>query len=117
MRTDLNGFMTMVALCAALVVAVSASVADDAPGSVTLSGDIVCAKCTLKVAGLDHCQNVLLVEDGSEPKQFWLAANDVNEKFGDVCTAKRPVAVTGIVQTKDGKPWLTPIRIEARAAP
>jgi hypothetical protein len=59
---------------------------------------------------------VLLVGTGTEQKQYWLVANDVNTKFGDVCAAKRPVTVTGTVDAKDGKQWLTPSKIEPRGA-
>ncbi len=104
---------------AAIVLAVVAGAAPairaaDPNGPVTVAGEIVCAKCTLELPGLDHCQNVLLVGDGAQRQQYWIANNAVNEAFGDVCTAKRPVSVTGSVHTKDGKEWLTPTKIEPR---
>jgi hypothetical protein len=82
---------------------------------VTLSGNIVCAKCTLKVAGLDKCQDVLLVKnDKAEETQYWLVANDVTKAFGDVCETVRPVTVTGTVEEKDGKHWIAPSKIDPR---
>jgi hypothetical protein len=105
--------MAMVVL-AVLTVAVAAAPAADSPEAVTVAGHVVCAKCSLKVAGLEHCQNVVVSEEGSQRKELWLVNNDVNQAFGDVCTGKRPVSVTGTLESRDGKAWLTPSKIEPR---
>ena len=84
-------------------------------GEVTLTGNIVCAKCTLKVQGLKDCQNVLMVKEAQQDVQYWLVNNDVTKAFGEVCTAVKPVTVTGTVETKDGKNWISPTKIEPRS--
>ena len=115
MYEDVKRLVAAMMLVVGLAVAASAARAEAPKDTVSLAGDIVCAKCTLKVAGLDHCQNVLLVGDGAQQKQLWLVANEVSAAFGEVCTARRPVSVTGTVESRDGKQWLTPTRIEPRS--
>jgi hypothetical protein len=95
----------------ALQVVVTAAVA----GEVTLTGNIVCAKCTLKVEGLKDCQDVLMVKEAQQDVQYWLVNNDVTKAFGEVCTAVKPVTVTGTVENKDGKNWIAPTKIEPRS--
>ena len=97
-----------------LVFAGSAAVAA-ADDTVTLNGDIVCAKCTLKAEGVDKCQNVLLVKNGAgKEAQYWLARNEVAEAFGEVCREKKPVTVTGTVEEKGGKKWIAATTIDPR---
>ncbi|MCC6850594.1 MAG: hypothetical protein IT294_19060 [Deltaproteobacteria bacterium] len=114
MRGKTRRVAAMIAVAALLGGVVSVRGADAAEDTVTVAGDVVCAKCTLEVEGLDHCQNVLLVGDGAQQKRYWLVANEVNATFGDVCAARRPVTITGTTNTKDGKHWLTPAKIEPR---
>lgn len=104
-------FVAAAALLALQVVATTAA-AEEAGTAVTLSGNIVCAKCTLKVQGLKGCQNVLVVKEAQQDVQYWLVNNDVAKAFGEVCTAVKPVTVTGTVETKEGKNWITPTKIE-----
>ena len=89
-------------LLVGLVAPVSAGDAE----TVTLDGEMKCARCTLKEEGLAKCQNVLIVKQDGEETHYWLSASDANQEFGDVCMAKRPVTVTGTVTEKDGKMWL-----------
>ncbi len=97
-----------------LLCSVVAGAADD---SVTLDGNIVCAKCTLKIPDVDKCQTVLLAKNAKgDEAQFWLAPNAVTEAFGEVCTAVKPVTVTGRTQEKDGKKWIVPTKIDPRPA-
>lgn len=92
--------------------------AETAAGTVTLEGNIVCAKCTLKVAGLDKCQNVLLVKSADDKEApYWLADNAVAHAYGEVCTDVKPVTVTGSIQEKDGRKWIAATKIEPRTAP
>ena len=82
---------------------------------VTLEGNIVCAKCTLKVEGVDKCQSVLIVEnDDAKDTQDWLVRNEVAKEYGDVCAAIKPVTVTGSVEDKDGKKWIAATKIDPR---
>jgi hypothetical protein len=82
------------------------AIADDAK-PVTLEGKITCAKCTLGATDVKECQNVLVVEKGSETGHFWLVKNNVSEEFGHACKGDKPAVVTGTVAEKDGKKWIT----------
>jgi len=93
-----------------LFLSFSAGLAGDDP--VTLEGKIVCAKCSLHEEGRAKCQNVLVVEDGDETKNYYLADTEANKEFGEVCMAKKPVVVTGTVSEKDGQMWLAAAKIE-----
>ena len=107
-----------VAAAVLLVLAGGAVVAGAADVSVTLEGNIVCAKCTLKVEGVDKCQSVLLVKNAAgKDTQYWLARNAVAEAFGDVCTDIKPVTVTGSIEEKDGRKWIAATKIDPRRAP
>jgi hypothetical protein len=84
---------------------------------VTLKGNMVCAKCTLKVEGVDKCQTVLLVKnEAGKDVQYWLTRNAVAEAYGEVCTAIKPVTVTGRIEEKDGKKWIVATKIDPREA-
>ena len=66
-----------------LLALVCCAVAGAAAVSVTLEGNIVCAKCTLKVEGVDKCQSVLLVKNAAgQDAQYWLARNAVGGGVG-----------------------------------
>jgi hypothetical protein len=80
---------------------------------VTLSGTVVCAKCTLKEPGRKECQSVLVVE-GEGAGQYYITKNDVADAFGHVCGGKKLAVVTGFVEERDGKTWITATKIEPR---
>lgn len=88
--------------------ALTALAADD----VTLSGKVVCAHCQLKKADAKGCQNVLVVTDAQGSHEYYLAKNEVSDKFGHVCMASKNAKVTGQVTEKDGKKWLTASAME-----
>jgi hypothetical protein len=93
-----------IALLAALVLA-GPVMAGDAE-AVTMEGTVQCGKCVMHEEGLDKCQNVLVVmEDGAE-SHYWLAANETNSEYGEVCMKSRTVRVTGMVEEKDGHVWI-----------
>jgi hypothetical protein len=83
----------------------------------TLSGSIMCAKCTLKKADAKECQDVLVVKDakGQVVKEYYITKNDVLTKFGHTCTGEKPANVTGTVAEKDGKTWITATKIEEKS--
>jgi len=110
-----QAILTAAAALLLFQVAASTSSAEDASRTKTLSGNIVCAKCTLKVAGLKECHNVLVVtDDAQRESQYWVVKNDVSKAFGEVCETVKPVTVTGAIEEKDGKHWIAPIKIEPR---
>jgi hypothetical protein len=102
---------TAIALVAALGLATAAIAAD-----VTLSGNVACAKCTLKKADAKECQDVLVVagEKGATT-EYYIVKNAVFEKFGHQCQGQKAATVTGAVSEKDGKKWITPTRMDAKS--
>jgi hypothetical protein len=94
----------------ALALVLGLVAAAQAADETTLSGKVVCAKCTLKKADATKCQDVL-VADGAE---YYVEKNAVAEKFGHVCGGEKPATVTGTVSEKDGKKWITPSKMEEK---
>ena len=80
---------------------------------VTVTGKILCAKCTLKKADAAGCQDVLVVEQDGKTTEYYVTKNEVAEKYGHVCKGDKPVVATGTVMEKDGKTWLTASKMEA----
>ena len=78
---------------------------------VTLTGNIACAHCTLKVEGVTECQDVLVV-DGKDGGNYFLVKNDALKQFGHACKGQKAAKVTGTVAEKDGKMWLTASKLE-----
>lgn len=81
--------------------------------SVTLSGKIVCGKCTLKLEGQDQCQDVLVVaNDEGEDDLYFIAAEGATAEVEHNCKGETPATVTGTLSEKDGKTWITPTKVE-----
>jgi Family of unknown function (DUF6370) len=91
---------------AAVVLGLSgvAAAADDVK---TLTGKVVCGKCSLKKEA--GCQNVFVAEDGAE---YYLSKTEAADKFGHVCKGEKTAKATGTVTEKDGKKWLTASAME-----
>lgn len=79
---------------------------------ITVTGKIMCAKCTLKKADATACQDVLVVEgeDGAVT-EYYVEKNKVAEDFGHTCQGTKPVSVTGTVAENDGKTWIAPTKM------
>jgi hypothetical protein len=84
---------------------------------VTITGDGVCAKCTLKEA--KSCQNVLVVREGTKEVKYYLAKNKLANDFhhaSEICSATKDAPIrttaTGTVKELDGKKVLTATKIE-----
>ncbi len=77
-----------------------------------LKGTLTCGKCSLKVT--TECQNILVVKDGDKSVNYYLTANELSKgNHGAVCHGpKENVTVTGAVEEKDGKKWITATKIE-----
>jgi hypothetical protein len=102
-------FVALVAVALAGVVA-----AGDKGHDVKLQGKMACAHCTLKLEGVNSCQDALVVTDNNNGETvYFFAKNDVLEKSGHACKEAKQVAVTGTVSEKDGRKWITATKIEA----
>lgn len=75
-------------------------------GEVTLSGEMVCAKCTLNES--KKCQNVLKVSEGTKETKYYLVQNEAaKSNHSHVCSAPAKATVTGTVGEDGGKKTLT----------
>jgi hypothetical protein len=79
----------------------------------TVTGKVMCAKCTLKKADAKTCQDVLVVQEGDKTTEYYIQKNAVATAFGHACTGAKPAVVTGVVTEKDGKKWIAPSKMEA----
>lgn len=100
----------MLALLAGLAVigATTALAADE----VTITGNMVCGKCTLHET--TSCQNVVQVTEDGKTVNYYLKQNSVSKAaHGAICSGgSEKVTVTGKVKEKDGKKMMTPTKIE-----
>jgi hypothetical protein len=78
----------------------------------TVTGKVMCAKCTLKKADAKECQDVLVVKDGDKTTEYYVEKNDVAKAFGHQCGGEKPAVVTGKVTEKDGKKWISATKME-----
>jgi hypothetical protein len=84
---------------------------DKKGGEVTLSGEMVCGKCTLHET--TKCQNVLKVTDAGKETKYYLAQNDVAKSNHEhVCSAPEKATVKGTVSEDGGKKVLTASEIK-----
>ena len=88
-----------------------ATAGDDAK-SVTVTGKIVCAKCSLNKDDAKECQNVIVADVDGKSVEYYLAKNKLSEEFGHVCKGEKNVIATGTLKEKDGKTWITPTKME-----
>lgn len=101
----------MLAVLAGLAVvgATTALAADE----ITITGNMVCGKCTLHETA--ECQNVVQVTDADgKTTNYYLKMNKVSKDAHDpICQGgSEKVTVTGTVKEKDGKKTMTPSKIE-----
>ena len=103
----------IVSVCVALVFVLGMAGSAVAADPVTVTGKVMCAKCTLKKADAKECQDVLVVTDAKgATAEYYLVKNAVQEKFGHVCTGEKPAIVVGTVAEKDGKKWLAATKMD-----
>jgi hypothetical protein len=85
---------------------------DTASKEVTITGSLVCAKCTMHET--KECENVVQVEKDGKTTNYYLKQNDVSKAAHEPICGGTPekVTVTGTVKEKDGKEMMTPTKIE-----
>jgi len=100
----------MIALLAGLAIASATTALAADP--VTITGNMVCAKCTLHET--DTCQNVVQVTEDGKTVNYYLKDNDISKAaHAPICKGDpEKVTVTGTVKEKGGKKTLTPTKIE-----
>jgi hypothetical protein len=100
-------------LAAGLLLALGAprALADDSTNVVTITGSMVCGKCTLHLT--KNCQNVVQVQKDGKTINYFLAQNDVSKNAHDaVCGGgSENVTVTGTVKIKNGKEFMTATKL------
>ena len=108
--TPMKKLKLILALLAGMALAsVTTALADD---EVTITGNMVCGKCTLHET--DSCQNVVQVAEDGKTVNYYLKHNDISKAAHDpICGGgSEKVTVTGTVTEKDGKKTLTPTKID-----
>ncbi len=102
--------MIRVAMALALVLSVVSMARAE---ETTLSGTMVCAKCTLKKADATKCQDVLVVKDDKgATTEYYIAKNAASAEAGHQCSKEAKATVTGTVSEKDGKQWIEASKID-----
>jgi len=101
----------------ALALALGLAAAVQAGDEATVTGKIMCAKCALKKADAEKCQDVLVSksEDG-KVSEYYLEKTAALEEFGHVCQGEKTAVVTGKVSEKDGKSWIAPSKMVEKAS-
>ena len=103
----------MLALLAGLAVASCTTVFAEDDDQTTITGNMVCGKCTLHET--DKCQNVVQVT-GADGKtvNYYLKQNDISKAAHDpICQGgSEKVTVTGTVTEKGGKKMMTASKID-----
>jgi Family of unknown function (DUF6370) len=102
------------AVAVALVLSLQAADAKkEADKEVTLTGKLVCGKCTLKETA--ECSNVLQVKDGDKTVNYYLDDTGNKEKYHkDICAkdSSKEVKITGTVTEKDKKKYIKATKVE-----
>jgi hypothetical protein len=101
----------LIALMAVATLAGFASAAEEAK-TVTVTGKIVCAKCSLQKDDAKACQNVIVATEGGKTVEYYLVKSPLAEEFGHVCKGEKNVVATGTVTEKDGKTWITATKLD-----
>ena len=85
-----------------------------AAAAAKVEGEGTCAKCDLKMAGIDKCQNAIVVTGADGKKETILCdANDVSKAFHkSICKGAAKVSAEGVVTEKDGKKTIALTKID-----
>jgi hypothetical protein len=111
-RQEADSMKTMIRIGMAMAL-VLAVVSMARAAETTLSGTMVCAKCTLKKADAAKCQDVLVVKDDQGAStEYYITKNAAADDAGHQCSKEAKATVTGTVSDKDGKKWIEATKIE-----
>ena len=100
-----------VGVAVALVLGLAASV--PAGDETTVTGKVICAKCSLKKADASKCQDVLVTKgDDGKVTHLYIAKTEASSAFGHVCQSEKAAVVTGTLEEKDGKTWISPSKMD-----
>jgi hypothetical protein len=101
----------LVALLALMLVTGLQADEKKADKEVTLKGNIVCGKCTLKET--DECSNVLQVKEGDKMVNYYIDDEGKKEKYHSCKPdSMKAATVTGVVTEKDGKKHIKATKVE-----
>jgi hypothetical protein len=104
-----------VGLAVALALGLAASM--QAGDEVTVTGKVMCAKCSLKKADAKECQDVLVTKgDDGKVAEYYITKTDAAKAFGHVCQGEKAAVVTGTITEKDGKTWIAPSKMEEQSS-
>jgi hypothetical protein len=81
----------------------------------TVTGKLVCGKCTLNETG--KCSNVLQVKEGDKTVNYFLDDKGKGETYHKgVCApnSEKEATVTGTVTTKDGKKHIKASKVDVK---
>jgi hypothetical protein len=94
---------------------VGTTLADDKDKEVKLTGNLMCAKCKLKMEGVTKCTNALQVKEGEKTVTYILDDKGDDEDYHQCGGGeKKNVTVTGKVTEKDGKKTVKPTKVDAK---
>jgi hypothetical protein len=79
---------------------------------VTLTGEILCAKCALQET--KKCTTAIKVQENGKSVTYYFKDKGAKEEYHEaVCGGdRRQGTVTGVVTEQDGKKWITPSKVE-----
>jgi hypothetical protein len=99
-------------LCALSVVAVISAFALAEGNEVTLTGKIMCAKCSLKETS--KCTTAIQVKEAGKTVTYYLLDKGAGEEYHEpVCgSGQKAGKVTGVVSEKGGKKFIAPKKVE-----
>ncbi|HVZ17042.1 MAG TPA: DUF6370 family protein [Terriglobales bacterium] len=93
-----------------LACVVSLALAASAADKVTIKGEGMCAKCSLKET--KSCQNVIKVKDGDKTTVYYLDGDASKAFHENLCQKTAKCTATGTVKEVDGKKVLTVSKID-----
>ena len=96
---------------AGLAVSLASFAAEGKDKEITIKGDGLCAKCSLKQS--DTCQNAVQVEKDGKKVTYYFVKNDISDAFHkNVCKSTEKVVAIGTVKEVDGKMQFTASKID-----